>query len=185
MIRGLSIRNFYTSCAVNSKKTPKKAKSHSSHQWLARQMSDPFVELAKMKNYRFDFQSVLNEFVHFVLNFTFYNVRCIFRRCRSAFKLIEINDRSKILQPGQTVIDCGAAPGSWTEVAVNATNANAKIKNKPQGFVIGVDLLMIHPIEVGLHHFFENSITFSMNSPSKFFFSCFTGSANIESFGFH
>lgn len=73
---------------------------------------------------------------------------CIIFRCRSAFKLIEINDRTKILRPGQTVIDCGASPGSWTEVAVSETNANGKMKNKPQGFVIGVDLLMIHPIEV-------------------------------------
>lgn len=69
-------------------------------------------------------------------------------RCRSAFKLIEINDRTKLIQPGQTVIDCGAAPGSWTEVAVNAANADGHLKNKPQGFVIGIDRLLIHPIEV-------------------------------------
>lgn len=75
------------------------------------------------------------------------NLLC--RRCRSAFKLIEINERSKILQPGHTVIDCGASPGSWTEIAVQETNANGKQKNKPKGFVIGLDLLSIHPIEVG------------------------------------
>lgn len=69
-------------------------------------------------------------------------------RCRSAFKLIEINERTKLLQPGQTVIDCGAAPGSWTEVAVSATNANGQMKNKPQGCVISIDRLLIHPIEV-------------------------------------
>lgn len=73
-------------------------------------------------------------------------------RCRSAFKLIEINDRTKLLQPGQTVIDCGAAPGSWTEVAVNATNANGEMKKKPKGFVIGIDRLLIHPIEVTMFH---------------------------------
>lgn len=73
---------------------------------------------------------------------------CIIFRCRSAFKLIEINDRTKLFQPGQTVIDCGAAPGSWTEVAVNATNANGQMKNKPQGFVVAIDRLLIHPIEV-------------------------------------
>lgn len=81
----------------------------------------------------------------------------IISRCRSAFKLIEINEKTKILQPGYTVIDCGAAPGSWTQVAVSETNANAAIKNKPQGFVVGIDLLSIHPIEVSssfhLEHF--------------------------------
>ncbi|XP_031635911.1 rRNA methyltransferase 2, mitochondrial-like [Contarinia nasturtii] len=121
MIRNISVRSFYTSC-THLKKGPSKAKSHSSHQWLTRQMTDPFVELAKMKNYR----------------------------CRSAFKLLEINEKTKILQPGQTVIDCGASPGSWTEIAVNETNANGKMKNKPKGFVIGIDLLSIHPIE-GAH----------------------------------
>lgn len=74
----------------------------------------------------------------------------IIHRCRSAFKLLEINEKSKILQPGQTVIDCGASPGSWTEIAVNETNANRKHKNKPVGFVIGIDLLSIYPIEVGI-----------------------------------
>lgn len=73
---------------------------------------------------------------------------CIIFRCRSAFKLIEIIDRTKLFQPGQTIIDCGAAPGSWTEVAVNATNANGQMKNKPQGFVVAIDRLLIHPIEV-------------------------------------
>lgn len=54
----------------------------------------------------------------------------------------------KILQPGQTVIDCGASPGSWTQIAVAETNADGKQKNKPTGFVVGIDLQLIHPIEV-------------------------------------
>jgi len=45
-------------------------------------------------------------------------------RCRSAFKLIEIDDRHHILKPGQVVIDCGACPGSWSQVAVNRCNAD-------------------------------------------------------------
>lgn len=49
-------------------------------------------------------------------------------RCRSAFKLLEMNERFNILQPGQCVIDCGAAPGSWTQVAVEKTNALKKSK---------------------------------------------------------
>lgn len=40
-------------------------------------------------------------------------------RCRSAFKLLEIDDKQHILRPGYVVVDCGAAPGSWTQVAVN------------------------------------------------------------------
>lgn len=48
-----SIRSIYTSC-VQFKKLPSNAKSHSSHQWLSRQLTDPFVELAKTRNYRYD-----------------------------------------------------------------------------------------------------------------------------------
>lgn len=68
-------------------------------------------------------------------------------RCRSAFKLSEIDQKSNLLHPGQTIIDCGAAPGSWTQIAVNKTNANGAMPNKPKGFVISVDLLQIYPIE--------------------------------------
>lgn len=55
-----------------------------------------------------------------------------------------------ILAPGQTVIDCGAAPGSWTEIAVDKTNSHGKNAELPQGFVIGIDKLSIYPIEVTL-----------------------------------
>lgn len=70
------------------------------------------------------------------------------RRCRSAFKLLDINERTPIIGPGDVVVDCGAAPGSWTQVAVKHSNANGAIKNKPSGLVIGVDLHHIYPIEV-------------------------------------
>lgn len=68
-------------------------------------------------------------------------------RCRSAFKLLEIDQKSRILHPGQVIIDCGAAPGSWTQVAVNKSNSNGKLENKPKGLVIGIDLLPIYPID--------------------------------------
>lgn len=141
MIRSSITRTFNTSC-VHSKKIPTKAKSHSSHQWLSRQMTDPFVELAKTKNYRF---VVVLSYTNASRKTT--KIYSIFR-CRSAFKLIEINERTKILQPGHTVIDCGASPGSWTQIAVTETNADGKLKKKPIGFVIGLDLQFIHPIEV-------------------------------------
>lgn len=62
--------------------------------------------------------------------------------------MLEIDERAHIFAPGQTIIDIGAAPGSWTDIAVQKSNANGKMENKPKGFVIGLDLLNIHPIEV-------------------------------------
>lgn len=69
-------------------------------------------------------------------------------RCRSAFKLLEMNQKHEIIKPGYTVIDCGAAPGSWSQIAAVETNSNADIASKPIGFVIGIDLLQIYPIKV-------------------------------------
>lgn len=73
-----------------------------------------------------------------------------FHRCRSAFKLLEINEKHNILRPGQTVIDCGAAPGSWSQVAVQETNSDGHSQKHPKGFVVSLDLLTIHHIQVGL-----------------------------------
>lgn len=95
-----------------------KTKKVSSQNWIARQLSDPYVEKAKIMNYR----------------------------CRSAFKLIEIDDKFKILSPGFTVIDCGASPGSWTQVAVKCVNADL-LRNEPQGKVLAIDRQLIYPIE--------------------------------------
>ncbi|CAG9584772.1 unnamed protein product [Danaus chrysippus] len=91
----------------------------SSQQWLSRQKADPYVEKAKMCNYR----------------------------CRSAFKLIEMNEKANILHPGQSVIDLGASPGSWTQVAVQKTNADGADSSKPKGTVLAIDKLQIFPIE--------------------------------------
>jgi 23S rRNA (uridine2552-2'-O)-methyltransferase len=67
-----------------------KRRTTSSNAWLARQLNDPFVSLAKAKGYR----------------------------ARAAFKLTEIDDRLRLLRRGARVIDLGCAPGSWLEVAV-------------------------------------------------------------------
>lgn len=104
-----------------SKPVKLKAKGHSSQEWLRRQMTDPYVEKARMSNFR----------------------------CRSAFKLIEIDDKYRILKPGYAVVDCGAAPGSWSQVAVQRCNADGAVAGKPEGMVIGVDLLPIYPFKVG------------------------------------
>ena len=83
--------NFSSSVLVcSSRSHVLKGKSSSSQQWLKRQLKDPYVKKARTENYR----------------------------CRSAFKLLEIDAKFRLLGPGKVVIDCGAAPGSWTQVAV-------------------------------------------------------------------
>lgn len=69
----------------------------SSNIWLDRQQKDPYVKRAIRENYR----------------------------ARSAFKLIEIDQKYKFIKPGNIVIDCGSAPGSWVQVCVQKTNSNA------------------------------------------------------------
>ena len=59
-------------------------------------------------------------------------------RSRAAFKLLEINTRDRLLSPGARVIDLGAAPGGWSQVAAGIVGAS--------GRVIGVDLLEVAPI---------------------------------------
>ena len=59
-------------------------------------------------------------------------------RARAAYKLIEIDDRDKLINPGMTVVDLGSAPGSWCQVVQQ--------RLKGQGRIIGLDLLDMHPI---------------------------------------
>jgi 23S rRNA (uridine2552-2'-O)-methyltransferase len=68
-------------------------------------------------------------------------------RCRSCFKLLEINEKHKFLKPGQVVVDVGAAPGSWSQICVKAVNSDGSEINRPKGIVIGIDKLQIYPIE--------------------------------------
>lgn len=116
------LRCFSTAVRLQAKVVPNnlKGKSKSSQEWLTRQLSDPYVEKAKMMNYR----------------------------CRSAFKLLEIDDKYKIMKPGDVVIDCGAAPGSWTQIAATRTNANGAKSHLPKGTVVSVDALQFHPVAV-------------------------------------
>ncbi|CAG9774007.1 unnamed protein product [Ceutorhynchus assimilis] len=118
------LRRISTTTLLSKKQQPStKTKNSSSHDWLSRQLSDPFVERARKLNYR----------------------------CRSAFKLLEIDDRFKILQPGYAVVDCGASPGSWTQVAVRRVNADFADKHLPKGAVIAIDRQLIYPIEKSNH----------------------------------
>jgi 23S rRNA (uridine2552-2'-O)-methyltransferase len=97
-------------------KTAKK-RSTSSTRWLERQLNDPYVARAKREGWR----------------------------SRAAFKLIEMDDKYKLLKPGLRVVDLGAAPGGWAQVAVQRVNALGD-KAGPQGRVVGIDLLDIEPI---------------------------------------
>ncbi len=59
-------------------------------------------------------------------------------RSRAAFKLLEIDDKARLLRPGMTVVDLGCAPGSWSQVAVK--------RIQPGGRLIGLDLLPMEPM---------------------------------------
>ena len=85
-------------------------KSHSSKQWLRRHVNDPYVQRSKKEGYR----------------------------SRSAYKLTEIDERDKVLKPGMLVVDLGAAPGGWSQVAAKRVG--------PKGAVVAIDLLPMDPI---------------------------------------
>ena len=60
-------------------------------------------------------------------------------RARAAYKLIEIDDKDKLIKPGMTIVDLGATPGSWSQVATQ--------RLKGQGRIIALDLLEMEPIK--------------------------------------
>jgi 23S rRNA (uridine2552-2'-O)-methyltransferase len=90
-----------------------KGRKLSSTRWLQRQLNDPYIEEAKRRGYR----------------------------SRAAFKLAEIDDRHHVLRPGMTVVDLGAAPGGWSQIAAQRVRVMAG-----EGRVIAVDLTAMEPI---------------------------------------
>jgi 23S rRNA (uridine2552-2'-O)-methyltransferase len=90
-----------------------RGRSHSSQLWLERQLNDPYVQQARREGWR----------------------------SRAAFKLIEIDDGHRLLKPGLRVVDLGAAPGGWSQVAARRVNADLAIAGQPRGRVVAVDLL--------------------------------------------
>jgi 23S rRNA (uridine2552-2'-O)-methyltransferase len=86
------------------------ARSKSSGRWLQRHVSDPYVKKARDAGYR----------------------------SRAAYKLLEVNTRERLLIPGARVVDLGAAPGGWSQVAAAMAG--------PRGRVAAIDLLEIAPI---------------------------------------
>ncbi|MFG1358514.1 RlmE family RNA methyltransferase [Xanthobacter pseudotagetidis] len=85
----------------------------SSQKWLQRQLNDPYVARAKREGWR----------------------------SRAAFKLIEIDDKAKLLRRGQRIVDLGAAPGGWSQVAAKKIGLD-----QGQGRIVAIDLLEIDPI---------------------------------------
>jgi 23S rRNA (uridine2552-2'-O)-methyltransferase len=87
-----------------------KGRPTASTRWLARQLNDPYVAEAQRLGYR----------------------------SRAAFKLIEMDDKLGLLKPGARVVDLGAAPGGWCQVAVERCGT--------KGRVVGLDILEMEPI---------------------------------------
>jgi 23S rRNA (uridine2552-2'-O)-methyltransferase len=67
-------------------------------------------------------------------------------RSRAAFKLAEIDDTHRLLNPGMTVVDLGAAPGGWSQIAAQRVQLGAG-----KGRVVAVDLLVMEPISGVIH----------------------------------
>jgi 23S rRNA (uridine2552-2'-O)-methyltransferase len=86
-------------------------RSNSSERWLKEHFDDPFVKQARREGYR----------------------------ARSCYKLQEINDKHELIRPGMTVLDLGAAPGGWSQVALKLVGA--------RGRVIASDILPMEPLE--------------------------------------
>lgn len=86
------------------------SRSKTSKAWMREHINDPYVQKAKAEGYR----------------------------SRAAYKLMEMDQKDRLLAPGQLVVDLGAAPGSWSQVAA------AKLGTK--GRVVAVDLLPMEPL---------------------------------------
>lgn len=88
----------------------------SSTRWLERQLNDPYVAEAKKRGYR----------------------------SRAAFKLLQMDERFHFLKPGARVVDLGAAPGGWTQVAADQVLKGGP--GKPRGKIVGIDILEMEPV---------------------------------------
>ena len=86
-------------------------RSKSSHQWMQRHVNDEYVKRSQVDGYR----------------------------SRASYKLLEIQQRDSIIQPGQVIVDLGSAPGGWSQVAVKLVG--------PKGRVVATDLLEMDPVQ--------------------------------------
>lgn len=86
-------------------------RKRSSRRWLDRHVNDPYVQRAQADGYR----------------------------SRAAYKLLELQDRDRLLRPGLRVVDLGAAPGGWSQVAAAAVGRG--------GRVVALDVIPLDPID--------------------------------------
>ncbi len=94
-----------------------KKRKLSSRQWLSRQLNDQYVVKAKVEGYR----------------------------SRAAYKLLEINEKFKLLKPGMKIVDLGAAPGGWSQVTAKIIGSD-KLDANNNSMIIAVDLLEMEAI---------------------------------------
>ena len=87
------------------------ARSKSSGNWLQQHVNDPYVKQAQKDGYR----------------------------SRASYKLIQLNEKDKLIRPGMLIVDLGSAPGGWSQVAANLVGAKGK--------VIATDILPMDPLE--------------------------------------
>lgn len=105
--------------------------SKTSKQWMREHINDPFVQLAQKDGYR----------------------------SRAAYKLLEINEKDHLLKPGMVVVDLGATPGGWCQVAAREVGRTGK--------VIGLDLLPLDPlagVDFILGDFREESVLMQLHN---------------------
>lgn len=91
-----------------------RGRTTSSQRWLERQLNDPYVARAKAEGFR----------------------------SRAAFKLLEIDEKYKFLKPGQRIVDLGAAPGGWSQVAARRIG----LERSDRATIVGIDLLEVDPM---------------------------------------
>ena len=100
-------KNKFVSSRSSKQKINKNKRTESSRKWISRQLNDPYVSEAQKRGFR----------------------------SRSAFKLLQINEKFNLLKSGMSIIDLGCAPGGWLQVMSEVINKNNK------GKIIGIDLL--------------------------------------------
>ncbi len=86
-------------------------RTRTSNAWLREHVNDPYVQRAKAEGYR----------------------------SRASFKLMEVDDRDRLIRPGEAVVDLGATPGGWSQVVAK--------RQKGNGRVIALDLLEMDPLQ--------------------------------------
>ncbi|WP_188915042.1 RlmE family RNA methyltransferase [Salinarimonas ramus] len=91
-----------------------RGRTTSSQRWLERQLNDPYVVRAKAEGFR----------------------------SRAAFKLLEIDEKYRFLKPGQRIVDLGAAPGGWSQVAARKIG----LERSDRATIVGIDLLPVEPM---------------------------------------